>query len=66
LLAFRQSTRVLNGHGRFGWFLSWIGRTDEALREVNVAARLTPLGPNEIAQVAVVNYVARRYDDGHS
>jgi serine/threonine protein kinase/tetratricopeptide (TPR) repeat protein len=51
------------GHGRFGWFLSWLGRHDEALAEVNRAMQLNPVGPNEIQESAVVHFVARRYDD---
>jgi serine/threonine protein kinase/tetratricopeptide (TPR) repeat protein len=51
------------GHGRFGWFLSWLGRNDEALVEVNRAMQLNPVGPTEIQQVAMVHFVGRRYDD---
>jgi tetratricopeptide (TPR) repeat protein len=51
------------GHGRFGWFLSWLGRHDEALAEVNRAMQLNPVGPTEIQEAAIVHFVARRYDD---
>ncbi len=51
------------GHGRFGWFLSWLGRHHEAFAEVDRAVQLNPAGPNEIQENAMVRYVARRYDD---
>jgi serine/threonine-protein kinase len=51
------------GHSRFGWFLSWLGRDEEALAEVSRAVELNPAGPNEIQELAGVHYVGRRYDD---
>jgi serine/threonine protein kinase/tetratricopeptide (TPR) repeat protein len=51
------------GHSRFGWFLSWIGRDDEAVAEVNRAVELDPVDPSELTRLAAVHYVARRYDE---
>jgi serine/threonine-protein kinase len=31
------------GHARFGWFLSWLDRRDEALSEVRRALHLNPV-----------------------
>jgi Tfp pilus assembly protein PilF len=30
-------------HSRYGWFLSWLGRHDEALRELRLASSLDPV-----------------------
>lgn len=51
------------GHSRFGWFLSWLGRFDEALGEVTRGEQLNPAGPYELQALAAVHYVARRYDE---
>jgi serine/threonine-protein kinase len=51
------------GHAQFGWFLSWIGRETDALAEVSRGQQLNPASPREIQNVAVVHFVARRYDD---
>jgi tetratricopeptide (TPR) repeat protein len=50
------------GHGRFGWFLSWLGRDEEAVAERSRAVDLNPTDPGEIAGLAVVHYVGRHYD----
>jgi serine/threonine-protein kinase len=50
------------GHSRFGWFLSWLGRDEEALAEASRAVELNPAGANEIERLAAVHYVGRRYD----
>ncbi len=50
------------GHGRFGWFLSWLGRDEEALAEKIRAEELSPTDPNAIEGLAMVHYVGRRYD----
>ena len=51
------------GHSRFGWFLSWLGRFDEAIAEAERSLLLTPHDPNELQTLSVINLVARRYDD---
>ena len=51
------------GHARFGWFLSWLDRKDEALASVTRAAELNPTGLYEMQALAAVHYAARRYDD---
>jgi serine/threonine-protein kinase len=53
----------LYGHSRFGWFLSWLGRNDEAVAEATRALALNPSGPNENSSLAAVYWVGRRYDD---
>ncbi|MBI4475003.1 MAG: protein kinase [Acidobacteria bacterium] len=50
------------GHSRFGWFLSWLGRDDEAVVEVTRGVQLNPVGLREIQNAAVVYYVVRQYD----
>jgi TolB-like protein/Flp pilus assembly protein TadD len=51
------------GHSAYGWFLSWMGRHDEALAQVRRAQDLNPANPLEIQRTAAVLYVGRRYDD---
>lgn len=51
-----------DGHGRFGWLLSWLGRDEEAVAERSRAVDLNPTDPGEIQGLAVVHYVGRRYD----
>jgi serine/threonine-protein kinase len=51
------------GHARFGWVLSWLGRHDEALTELERAAQLNPTGLYEIQALAAVHYTARKYQD---
>jgi len=51
------------GHSAYGWFLSWMGRHDDALAQVRRAQDLNPANPLEIQRTAAVLYVGRRYDD---
>src|SRR5262249_15016539 len=50
------------GHARFGWFLSWLGRQPEAVREIKKALALTSGGVTEIEQASAVYLVGRDYD----
>ena len=52
-----------NGRSRFGWFLSWIGRFDEAIAEATRGIQLNPIGLYEIQTLAAVFLTAQRYDD---
>jgi tetratricopeptide (TPR) repeat protein len=51
------------GHARFGWFLSWLNRNEQALAEVTRGAELDPASPDQLQRVSAVHFVARRYDD---
>jgi TolB-like protein/Tfp pilus assembly protein PilF len=53
-------------HHWYALFLSWLGRHDEAIREIEQARRLDPLSPKISANAGVVFYYARRYDQAIS
>jgi serine/threonine-protein kinase len=52
-----------SGRTRFAWFLSWLGRDDEAVAEATRAIAENPTGPPENANLAAIHWVGRRYDD---
>jgi DNA-binding SARP family transcriptional activator/TolB-like protein/Tfp pilus assembly protein PilF len=51
------------GHSVFGWFLSWLGRFDEALAETNRAEELDPISARFLARRSAVQFAARRFDE---
>ncbi|MFQ5865324.1 MAG: tetratricopeptide repeat protein, partial [bacterium] len=51
------------GHRRYGWFLSWIGRFDEAIKEARRAEILDPVSLSVSQNLAAVLIMARRYDE---
>lgn len=51
-----------NAHHWYGVFLSWMGRHDEALQQLNCARELDPLSFMINANVGMVLYNARKYD----
>ena len=53
-------------HGTYGWFLAWMGRFDEALRETRRARELDPLSLGATRTVGIILYCARQYDQAIS
>jgi TolB-like protein/Flp pilus assembly protein TadD len=51
------------GHSRFGWFLSWTGRFDDAMAEIRRGEQLNPAGHYENQAAAAVLTAARRYEE---
>lgn len=51
------------GHARYAFFLSWLGRQEEAIVEARRADELEPLVPSVVQNVAVVLYDGRRFDE---
>jgi len=51
------------GHSRFGWFLGWMSRDEEAVAEVKRGLELNPTGTGEMSRASAIHFVARRYDD---
>ena len=49
--------------GAHAFFLAWLGRHEEALREARRSEQLNPLSPFASQNVAMVLYLARRYDE---
>jgi len=47
----------------FAFFLSWIGRHDDAIAEAHLAQQLDPTSPETASRVAVVYYLASRNDE---
>lgn len=46
------------------WFLTWMGRTDEALEELKIAKRLEPIAEIPVEMdIAMAFYVARNYEE---
>ncbi|MFL5612470.1 MAG: BTAD domain-containing putative transcriptional regulator [Gemmatimonadaceae bacterium] len=50
-------------HTEFAWFLSWIGRHDEAISQVRIAEQLDPISPETAQRAASVYYCAGAVDD---
>lgn len=50
------------GHSRFAWFLSWLGRNDEAVAEAARSLAINPAGAHENQTLAAIHWVGRRYD----
>src|SRR5690349_9598210 len=50
-------------HALYAFFLSWLGRQEEAIVEAHRADELEPLVPSVAQNVAVVLYDARRFDE---
>ena len=51
------------GHARYAFFLSWLGRQEEAIVEARRADQLEPLVPSVAQNVAVVLYEGRRFEE---
>ena len=51
------------GHSYYGWFLSWIGRHDEAIEHQKRALKLDPLSPSVAQRLGASLMAARRYDE---
>lgn len=51
------------GHATYAFFLSWLGRQEEAIVEAHRADELEPLVPSVAQNVAVVLYDGRRFDE---
>ncbi len=51
------------GHARYGWFLGWMNRKEQALAEVEQGALLDPASADQLQRVSAVHFVARRYDE---
>lgn len=47
----------------YGWFLSWMGRHDEAIAESRRAAELDPFSVRPITNLSIVLTMARRFDE---
>jgi TolB-like protein/DNA-binding winged helix-turn-helix (wHTH) protein/tetratricopeptide (TPR) repeat protein len=52
-----------NAHLYYGWFLTAMGRSDEAITETRKALELDPLTPTMNLQLGWVLYYARRHDE---
>lgn len=52
-----------NAHFYYGWFLTAMGRSDEAVGETKKALELDPLTPTTNLQLGWVLYYARRHDE---
>ena len=52
-----------NAHFYYGWFLTAMGRSDEAVAETRKALELDPLTPTTNLQLGWVLYYARRHDE---
>jgi TolB-like protein/DNA-binding winged helix-turn-helix (wHTH) protein/Flp pilus assembly protein TadD len=52
-----------NAHFDYGWFLTAMGRSDEAVTETRKALQLDPLTPSTNVQLGWVLYYARRHDE---
>jgi len=50
-------------HHFYGYFMSILGRPEEAIREINKARNLDPLSPRICANVGMCLYSARRYGE---
>ena len=50
------------GRHSYGWFLAWMGRFDEAVRQKRLALDLEPVSPRMLNGMASVLVAARRYD----
>ena len=52
-----------NIHLAYGWFLSWMGRHDEAIAECRRAVELDPFSVRPIANLSMVLSMARQFDE---
>jgi serine/threonine protein kinase/Tfp pilus assembly protein PilF len=50
-------------HQNYGWFLSWMGRHDEAIAESRGAVELDPFSVRPITNLSIVLTMARRFDE---
>lgn len=60
--ALERNPNFANGHHWYALYLEYMGRFDEALKEINRARELDPLAPQINANVAMVYYNSRQYD----
>jgi serine/threonine protein kinase/tetratricopeptide (TPR) repeat protein len=49
-------------HHWYAFHLSWVGRHEEAIKEITLARELDPLSPRINANVGLLLYYARKYD----
>jgi len=61
-LAIELNPGYATAHHWYAYFLSNMGRHDEASREIKIARKLDPLAPRIAANVGLLLYFARRYD----
>ncbi|MFL6446501.1 MAG: winged helix-turn-helix domain-containing protein [Bryobacteraceae bacterium] len=50
------------GHIFYSWYLTYVGRNEEALAEAQRAEEIDPLSPDMQGRIAFVYYSTRRYD----
>jgi len=60
--ALKLNPNLANGHHWYALYLIYMGRFDEALKEINRARELDPLAPQINANVEEVFYSSRQYD----
>jgi DNA-binding SARP family transcriptional activator/TolB-like protein len=61
--ALELNPNLVWGRGYYAFFLAWLGRHEEAMREIRLAEQLDPLAPGLAQLAAVVLLLGRRYDD---
>ena len=62
--ALRLHPGAVETHHRYAYFLSLLGRHEEALAEIGIALRLDPVSPLVTGDVGRLHYRAGRYEDG--
>ncbi len=65
--AFRRALELQPGsssiHASYGWFLSWMGRHDEAIAESRRSVELDPFSAGPITNLSMVLSMARQFDE---
>jgi len=61
-LAIELNPGYATAHQFYGYYLSNLGRHEEAIKEIRIARNLDPLSPRISANVGLFLYFARRYD----